>query len=206
MSDVLDVLIVDGPNWWNMCRALGNPFLPCDPKFLSQLEGRLTQMLGREVRFSERLWVSKRVNRHRGNTRWLTNTVFPSLKGAGWQLCFPPPNISDEKPDDEHVKWLLWEYAERLPEGSLLGLGSGDGDFAETIRDIKSAYPCLELAVITTSYGPFHANPSLRELSEKLPGVHFVDLLPSLPCLIYLLTGVRKSSYNTGQHLELQRY
>jgi len=55
MSDVLDILIVDGPNWWNMCRALGNPFLPCAPKFLSQLEGRLSKMLGREVRFSERL-------------------------------------------------------------------------------------------------------------------------------------------------------
>jgi hypothetical protein len=100
------------------------------------------------------------------------------------------------------VKWLLWEYAERLPEGSLLGLGSGDGDFAETIRDIKSAYPRLELAVITTSYGPFHENSSLR----KLPGVHFMDLLPSLSCLIDLLTGVRKSSYNTGRRLELQRY
>jgi len=185
---MFDVLIVDGSNWWNMFRALGNPFLSCDPVFLSQLEGRLSWILGREVRFSERIWVSNRVNRHRSNTQWLIGKVFPRLTNAGWLLRFPHNVFGGQPDDDAFVQWMLWEYAEQLPEGSLLGLGSGDGDFEETLRDIKSTYPDLELAVITTSYGYFRANLSLK----SLPGVHFVDLL-SLPYFSHLLSGSRRS-------------
>ncbi len=171
-----DCLIVDGPNFWNLLKACrGAQHLFGD--LIAQIEERLSTFGGRQVQFEERIWVSPRLNPRRCNNLWLQN-LFNKLQHHGWQIRLAAPLHPLVKSDDDLVKYLLWERAETIPEGSILALGSGDGDFVETLKAIKAERSDLIIAVISGTFPPrFVAHPDLRGVAD-----FFLDIL-TLPCM-----------------------
>ena len=171
-----DCLIVDGPNLWELLKVCGGiPHLFAE--FLSQVEERLEGFVQRPVRFAEKIWVSPALNHRRANASWLKGLLM-RLQRLGWEIRLPAPMHSLPGKDDQLIKWLLREKADMLPPGSILALSSGDGDFLETLRDIKAERNDLCVVVISSSLPPrFVAHPQLREVAD-----FFLDVL-TLPCL-----------------------
>lgn len=170
-----DCLIVDGPNFYKLLEACnGIPYLLGD--LITQIEKKLETSIGRPVQFNDRIWVSPRLNPHRPNTRKLKR-LFKQLQHRGWQIRLAPTHSSEE-PDDELIKYLLWEKAETIPqEGSILALASGDGDFVETLRDIKSERSDLVIVVISGILKGSVAHKDLRNVADR-----FLDIV-SLDCI-----------------------